>query len=365
VLGFVIRRLLWAAMLMVVISAFTFILFFVFAAPQQEVSASTGATSLAAQYNVEGKPIFVEYVQFLWAVVGHGELGHSFADRRPVTDVLMEAVPVTASLAIGGCLLWLLLAFPIGILSALRPRSLLDRASMVFVLIGISAHPVWIGLMLSYFLGFRWHIAPIGGYCEFFNPAPICGGAVDWAYHMLLPWVTFACLFAALYARMVRASVLETMGEDYVRTAVAKGAGTARVLRSHVLRNALLPVVTMIGMDVGVAFGGVVFIETVYSLPGVGRRMVLALPQEDLPVLMGVVLVVSVAVVIANLVVDLIYPILDPRVGGFPRARPLRGLRKRLGAASSSMPARSASGAVLPAPSPAAARSRTGSPPES
>jgi peptide/nickel transport system permease protein len=364
VVGFVIRRLLWAVMLMLLISAVTFMLFFVVATPRRERAAGTGATSIAAQYEVEGKPIFVEYAQFLWAVVGHGELGRSFVDRRPVTDILSDAVPVTAALVIGGSLLWLMVAFPIGILSALRPRSLLDRFSMVVVLIGVSAHPLWIGLMLSYFFGYRWHIAPIGGYCDFFNPPPICGGAVDWAYHLLLPWLTFACLFAALYARMIRASVIETMNEDYVRTATAKGAGTARVLRTHVLRNALLPVVTMVGMDVGVAFGGVVFIETAFSMPGVGRRLVQALPAQDLPVVMGVVLVVSVAVVIANLIVDLVYPFLDPRVGGFPRPRPFRGLRTRLGATSPT-PARSTSGAVLPAPSPAAARSRTGSQSES
>jgi peptide/nickel transport system permease protein len=366
VVGFVIKRLLWAALLMVLISAVTFILFFVVATPVRERAAGTGATSIAAQYEVEGKPIIIEYAQFLWAVVGHGELGRSFVDRRPVAEILGDAVPVTAALAIGGSLLFVMIAFPIGVLSALRPRSFLDRATMAFVLIGVSAHPVWIGLMFSYFLGFRWHIAPIGGYCDFFNPPPVCGGAVDWAYHMLLPWLTFACLFAALYARMVRASVIETLNEDYVRTATAKGAGTGRVLRTHVLRNALLPVVTMVGMDIGVAFGGIVFIETVFSLPGVGRRMVQALPAQDLPVVMGVVLVVSVAVVIANLIVDLVYPFLDPRVGGFPRPRPLRGLRARLGAgATSAMPARSGSGAMLRSPSPAPARSRTGSQSES
>jgi peptide/nickel transport system permease protein len=311
---FVIRRLAWAVMLMLIISFVTFLLFFIAAGPAHERAAGTGATSVSAQYEVAGKPVLEQYGRFLWAVFRHGELGHSFVDNRPVTSVLTDAIPVTATLVIGGSLLWILVAFPIGIMSALRPRSLLDRASMVFVLIGVSAHPLWIGLMLSYFFGYKWHVTPIGGYCDFFAPASSCGGAVDWAYHMILPWVTFACLFAALYARMVRAAVIETLEEDYVRTARAKGAGGWRVLRTHVMRNALLPIVTMLGMDIGVAFGGVVFIETAFGLPGVGTRMFQAIPSRDLPVMMGVVLVVCFAVVIANLIVDILYPVIDPKV---------------------------------------------------
>ena len=149
----------------------------------------------------------------------------------------------------------MLIALPIGILSALRPRSLFDRTSMVFVLIGISAHPVWIGLILSYVVGFKLGWTPITGYCDFFNPTTDCGGPVQWAWHMILPWITFAILFAALYVRMIRANVMETSNEDYVRTARAKGAPEQVVIRSHILRNALLPVVTMLGMDIGVALG--------------------------------------------------------------------------------------------------------------
>jgi peptide/nickel transport system permease protein len=185
---------------------------------------------------------------------------------------------------------------------------------MVFVLIGISAHPVWIGLILSYVFGFKLGMTPIAGYCDFFNPAIRCGGAVDWAYHMILPWLTFAFLFAALYTRMIRAMVLETMQEDYVRTAQAKGAGTARVLKSHVLRNAMLPIVTMLGMDVAVAFGGALFIETVFDLPGVGGMLYNATTRLDLAVIMGVFLVISLTVVFANMIADIACMVLDPRM---------------------------------------------------
>src|SRR5256714_13573145 len=150
----------------------------------------------------------------------------------------------------------MLIAIPIGILSALRPRSLLDRASMTFVLIGISAHPIWIGLIFAYVFGFRLHITPITGYCDFINPSTDCGGPVQWAYHLALPWATFAILFAALYVRMIRANTLETMNEDYVRTARAKGAPEWLAPRSPPLRDAMPPLPTVLGMDIRPALGG-------------------------------------------------------------------------------------------------------------
>ena len=145
---------------------------------------------------------------------------------------------------------------------------------MVFVLIGISAHPVWIGLMLSFFFGYKLGWTPIAGYCNFFgaSPGPSCGGPAQWAYHMILPWCTFMLLFAALYVRMIRANVMETLNEDYVRTARAKGAPERACSSHHVLRNAMLPVVTMLGMDIGLALGGAIFTETVFNLPGSASR---------------------------------------------------------------------------------------------
>jgi peptide/nickel transport system permease protein len=168
--------------------------------------------------------------------------------------------------------------------------------------------------MLSYFLGYRLHAVPLGGYCDLINPATSCGGPVQWAYHMLLPWLTFTILFAALYVRMIRANVLDVLDADYVQTARAKGASAWRVLRSHVLRNALLPVVTMLGMDMGVAFGGAVFVETVFGLPGLGATAVTSLRRQDLPTIMGIVVWSTLAILAFNLVVDLVYAAVDPRV---------------------------------------------------
>ena len=226
----------------------------------------------------------------------------------------MRAAPVTASLVFGGAIMWLMLSLPIGIISALKPRSLIDRAGMVFVLIGISAHPVWIGLILAYFIGFKLGWTPITGYADFFNPSTEDGGPVQWAYHMILPWTTFMILFAALYVRLIRANVMETMNEDYVRTARAKGAPERQVLRSHILRNSLLPVVTILGMDIGLALGGAIFTESIYSLPGLGRQVLVSYENFDLPVIQGIVVFSTLCIIIFNLIVDLLYAWIDPRI---------------------------------------------------
>ena len=185
---------------------------------------------------------------------------------------------------------------------------------MIFVLIGISAHPVWIGLILAYVFGYKLEWTPITGYCDFVNPSTDCGGPVQWAYHMILPWTTFAILFAALYVRMIRANVMEALGEEYVRTARAKGAPEWVVMRSHVLRNAMLPVVTMLGMDIGVALGGAIFTESVFSLPGLGQTALQGVTQFDLPIVQGVVVFATCGIIIFNLIVDILYAWIDPRI---------------------------------------------------
>jgi peptide/nickel transport system permease protein len=320
VIRYIIRRLLWAVVLFLAVTVVTYIIFFIIPAdPARQVAGRNPTPAMikrARHYLGIDRPVYIQYLRFLRRLVVDQNLGRSFQNRESVNSEVGKAAPVTASLVFGGAVFWMLLALPIGILSALRPRSLLDRASMTFVLIGISAHPVWIGLIFSYFFGYRWHITPISGYCDFINPAvgADCGGPVQWAYHMLLPWATFAILFAALYVRMIRANVIETLNEDYVRTARAKGAPESRVIRAHVLRNALLPVVTMLGMDIGLALGGAVFTETVYSLPGLGRTAVQALGALDLPTVQGIVVFATLAIIVFNLVVDLLYAWIDPRI---------------------------------------------------
>jgi peptide/nickel transport system permease protein len=316
VLLFIVKRLIWAVLLVVVVSLITFVIFI--GLPNRTINSRQGLVTpnLQAQWHLDGHSMPEKYLLFLKRVALHGDFGQSMRQPIKVREMITSALPVTASLVIGGTIMFLLLAFPIGLLSALRPRSLLDKGLMVLLLVGVSAHPVFLGLILSYFFGFKWHVFPIAGYCNMhYHAGDICGGPRYWAYHMVLPWITFAFLFAALYARMIRASVLEALEEDYVRTARAKGASSFRVLRRHVAQNALLPVVSMLGMDIGIAFGGAIFIETVFDLPGVGQQLYRALGGADEPVILGVALLVSVAVVIANLIADLLYCVIDPRIG--------------------------------------------------
>ena len=317
-LQYLIRRILWACVLFIVITMVSYVIFFIIPVNPAALACGQRATADCienAKKNLKlDAPIYEQYGNFLWQLVGHQNLGKSYFNRQSVNETVMNAAPVTASLVIGGAILWMLIALPIGILSALRPRSLLDRTAMVFVLVGISAHPVWIGLILSYVVGFKLGWTPITGYCDFFNPTTDCGGPVQWAWHMVLPWVTFAILFAALYVRMIRANVMETSNEDYVRTARAKGAPEHVVIRTHILRNALLPIVTMLGMDIGVALGGAIFTETVFSLPGLGQTALQAISNFDLPTVQGIVVFATLSIIVFNLIVDLLYAVIDPRI---------------------------------------------------
>ena len=330
---YLIRRILWALVLFLVVTLVTFVIFFLIPNDLAAKVAGQGSSQAQRERAIKGlgldRPVYVQYGRFLWRLTApvpvhvggvpvlvrpKGDLGRSYIKATPVNEIIAAAAPVTASLVFGGVIMWMMIALPIGIFSALRPRSLLDRVSMIFVLIGISAHPVWIGLIFAFTFGYKLHWFPIQGYCDVINPATDCGGPVQWAYHMFLPWITYAILFAALYVRMIRANVMETMNEDYVRTARAKGAPESRVLRAHVLRNALLPVVTMLGMDIGLGLGGAIFTETIYGLPGLGQTAIRAIGSNDLPIVMGVVVFATLAIIVFNLIIDVLYAFIDPRI---------------------------------------------------
>lgn len=325
---YLVRRLLWAAVLFIAVTMVSYIIFFLVPAEPARLMAGPQAPPDTVERikKQEGldDPVVVQYGRFLKRLIGgpipgvepslSKSLGRSYATRQPVTRIVKSAAPVTISLVLGGAILWMLIALPVGILSALRPRSLLDRGAMVFVLVGISAHPVWLGLLFSYFIGYKLGLTPLGGYCDLVNPSTDCGGPIQWAHAMLLPWLTFAILFAALYVRMIRANVMEALNEDYVRTARAKGAPEWMVMKGHVLRNAMLPVVTMLGMDIGLALGGAIFTESVFGLPGLGKTAVTALEGFDLPTVQGIVVFATLAIIVFNLAVDLLYAWIDPRI---------------------------------------------------
>jgi peptide/nickel transport system permease protein len=330
---YLIRRLLWAVVLFVAVTAVTYAIFYIIPVDPARRIAGKSATPQDVErirHNLGlDDPIYQQYARYLRDLVVNQSLGYSYANRISVNDIVASEAPVTASLVVGGMVVWLLIGIPLGLLSALRPRSKLDRASMVGVLVGISAHPVWIGLVLAYLLGYvpttghflgftfpRVTLFPVQGYCEVITPAPgaDCSGLIQWSWHLVLPWFTLAVLYAANYTRMMRATTMETLNEDYVRTARAKGASPRRVLGVHVVRNSLLPIVTMLGMDLALALGGATFVEIVFGLPGLGREAVSSLTAFDYPVTMGLTIFATLIVIIFNLLVDITYAYLDPRI---------------------------------------------------
>jgi peptide/nickel transport system permease protein len=247
--------------------------------------------------------------------------GSSYVSKQPVTAALGQGIPVTASLAFGAAVMWLLMGIPIGMLAATHPRSIRDRLTTTFALVGLSMPTFFLGLLLLYFLyyhvtvtlhldfgGLQNPIFPPGQYVPFKeNP-------VEWAHHLLLPWFTLAFVQAAVYSRMTRGSMLEVLGEDYIRTARAKGLSERRVVYRHGLRSALTPVVTLLGLDLGGLLGGAIITERLYSLNGIGALAVDAVRDRDLPVLLGTVVTASFFIVTANLVIDILYGVLDTRV---------------------------------------------------
>ena len=342
-IGWVLRRLAIAVVLLWLVSLITFGLYVkvpedpaMFLVDIQHASPA----QIEHAHHVLGvdKPVTTQYGKFLWRAL-HGDFGMSWptvvftngqTTGTAVGPMVWDAAKVTASLAIGGLALMLAIALPLGILAASRPRSWGDRLSVAFGLAAISTHPLVLGLLLQLFVGNRWHLAPASGYCPLFGSTglpppgsfpqtvePVCGGPRDWATHLILPWITFALFFVALYMRVVRARMIDVLEEPYIRTARAKGAGELRVVRAHALRNGMGPVVTMIGMDAGMAIGIAMYVETVFALPGLGRTTIQALASQsgiDLPVILAVTLVAAAAVILLNLVADLVLLAVDPRI---------------------------------------------------
>jgi peptide/nickel transport system permease protein len=321
-----VKRSLWAVFLCFVVTVLTFLIFFTIPAdparmiiPEQNPTPQRIADA-RARLGVD-KPLYVQYGKFMNRLV-HLDLGSSYQSRPgyevSVNTLIKNAAPVTASVMGGAMVLWLLVSVPLGIWTALRPRGLVDRFGTVFVLVGISMPPFVVALLLRQFFAYEWRVLPFGGYCPLRGGADApCGGPVEWANHLVLPWIAFALLYAALYTRMLRANVSETLHHDYVRTARAKGASELRVLRSHVLRNSLLALVTMLGMDLAVAIPNAIYVEPIFGLPGLGGVAVGALRSGtgyDLPTILGITLTVSFAVIVLNLVVDVLYSVLDPRI---------------------------------------------------
>lgn len=331
---YIIRRLIAAVGLVIVISMITFAIFYLMprlAGASPETLASRYVGRAATQGTVEQTaerlgfydPVPVQYWNWVKGVVGGTTvdlgatreqcpapcLGYSFRTREPVLPEILRRLPVSLSLASGAAVLWLVAGVSIGVLSALRRGTFFDRAAMTIALAGVSMPIFWTGLLALSFFSYALGWTPPGGSYTALTDNPL-----RWAYSLLLPWVTLALLFSAQYARLTRAGMLETMDEDYIRTARAKGLEERQVVVKHGLRAALTPIVTIFGLDFGLLIGSAVLTETVFGLPGLGQLAIDGTKSNDLPQVLGVVLLIAVFVAVANLVVDLLYAVIDPRV---------------------------------------------------
>ncbi|WP_329311955.1 ABC transporter permease [Streptomyces sp. NBC_01262] len=328
-LVYLIRRLVNVAVLLLVVSVITFGIFFMVPKLTGSDPALLYVGKIADKVAVEGirhkmgldKPIAEQYLLFLKGLfVGRDYsqgtdithcsapcFGYSFKTEQEVWPVLLDRLPVTLSLAAGASVIWLVLGTGTGIISALRKGSVVDRATMMTALAGVSLPIYFTGLLsLSIFVHvLGWFPNDYVNFTD--NP-------LEWAQNLVLPWITLAFLYAATYARLTRATLLEVLNEDYIRTARAKGLKESKVIGKHALRSTLTPILTVFGLDIGALIGGAVLTETTFNLRGLGYEAVQAISQSDLPVILGVTLFAAFFVIMANLVVDLLYAVVDPRV---------------------------------------------------
>ena len=315
---FLVRRIALALLVLWLITVIVFLIFYV--APPNDV-ARTLAGKQATPQSIAlirhrlglDKSLLMQYWIFIKQLVWHQSLGYSYYKGVSVNKVVKQDLPITASLILGASLIWLALGVLNGVLSAIRPRSFADRAITSIALFFYSLPTFVLGLFMLFLLFYKltkagFSIFPASGY------VPLTQNPLQWAHHLILPWFTIALVSAATYTRLTRGSLLDVMGEDYIRTARAKGLPERRVIFRHGLRAALTPVVTQFGIDVGVLLGGAIVTETVFSLPGLGWEAVKAINAGDLPIVIGITLVGAFFVTLANLIVDVFYATLDPRV---------------------------------------------------
>ncbi len=314
---YIIRRLLWVVVLLILVSFVTFTIFFLLPSADPAVLRAGRAPNPALIAHIRhslglDKPFFVQYWRYIKGVVLHFDFGYSYEFSQPVRSMIFSRLPATISLTVGAVIVWLLIGLPIGAISAIRRRSVLDRVTMGGALLAISAPVYWLGLVSLYLFS-----NDIGAVHIFDGSGTYTGLTANpgrWLGSLLLPWLVLAASFAAFYARFLRSSLIETMSEDYIRTARAKGLSEGRVILRHAMRSAITPIVTILGLDIGTLLGGAILTEITFSLHGLGLFTIEAIQNNDFPEIMGVVMLAAFFIVIANLVVDILYAVVDPRV---------------------------------------------------
>jgi peptide/nickel transport system permease protein len=313
---YIIRRLLWGIVLLIVVSALTFLFFRVFPTVNPALLRAGRDPQPKHVKEIEevlglGKPLIVQFWDYMKEIFFHFRFGYSYYSDESVLQLIKERLPATISLTVGSAVLWVLAGIPVGIISALRSRSWMDRSSMGAALVAISAPTFWLGLILLLLFAQdigKVHIFPGAGTYVGLTKDP-----VKWFTSLILPWVTLAASGAAIYARLMRGSLIDTMNEDYIRTARAKGLREWRVVRQGV-RSSINPIVTLLPLEIGILLGGAVLVEDVFNIPGVGLLAYHAIGESDFSVIQGTVLLAAMFIILANIVVDILYAYLDPRV---------------------------------------------------
>jgi peptide/nickel transport system permease protein len=310
--AFVLRRLFGMVIVLIAVSFIVYVIFFKIPGgdPAQRLAGRTATqgniTAIKHKLALD-KPFYVQWGRMMQQLAT-GKL-ISYTDQLSVRSQIWQGIPVTFSLAIGAAIIWLFFGILVGVISAVTAGGVSDRGITVLALIGVSMPVFWLGIILRYFLAEQRSWFPDGGY------VPLTSDPVQWFYHLLLPWLTLAILFIGFYGRVLRSNILDTINDDYVRTARAKGLGPRRVMIKHVLRNSLIPIVTLFGLDfAAVLGGGAILTETVYELHGVGFYTYTAIGNLDLPPLMGVTLFGAFFIVMFSTIVDVVYAWLDPRI---------------------------------------------------
>ena len=312
------RRLTWAVAVLLAVTALTFAIFYLLPPGDPALrfvgKQPTPENLALVRHNLGlDHPWYVQYGKFVKSIVvgdkyGWPGLGYSYDSSVPIRDKIIEKAPRTFSLILGAAIIWLAVGVLVGVISAIKRRTVFDRLAMGFALFGISAPVFWLGLMALFIFWYKLDLTAGTGYTSFTDSPQ------EWASHLILPWTVLALLYAAIYARMVRGSLLDTMGEDFIRTARAKGLSERDVIFRHGLRASLAPIVTMFGLDIALLVGGAVITESVFNLDGLGFMAIDSVFRQDLPGVLGVVLIGTFAVVMMNLLVDIAYAFLDPRV---------------------------------------------------
>jgi peptide/nickel transport system permease protein len=314
---YIIRRLLWGVLLLIAVAALTFVLFRILptADPAKLRAGRLQSPKIIAEIRHDlglDKSLLTQFWLYMKGIFLHFNLGYSYYSNAPVKELIFNRLPATLSLVLGGAVVWVVAGLGVGIISARRAGSRLDRASMGTALVLVSAPEYWLGLLMLFFFASdigKVHVFPGAGSYVGLTAEP-----AKWFTSMIMPWLVVAAGTAAIYARLIRGSLLETMGEDYIRTARAKGLSERRVVLRHGLRAAINPIVTVLGVDIAILLGSSVLVETVFDIPGIGRLNYIAITHSDYPIVQGTVLFASLFVVVANIVVDIVYAFLDPRV---------------------------------------------------